>query len=111
MPEHDPNVSEVHIIITTIEGGYNSGKPYIHRVPESDAQAWLETVYHAVKRAKATAAKRALEHKYGHSKYSMARAMTQVMYESDLFQMLTATIIMCAFVLDMCEAQVPKLQI
>ena len=111
MPEHDPNLSEVHIIITTIERGHNSGKPYIHRVPESDAQAWLETVSTAVKNAKVTAAKRALEHKYGHSKYSMARAKTQIMYESKFFQMLTAAIIMCAFVLDMCEAQVPKLQI
>jgi hypothetical protein len=91
VPEHDPNVSEVHIIITTIELGHNFGKLYIHRVPENDAQAWLETVFNAVKNAKVTAAKRAF------------------------FQILTAAIIMCAFVLDMCEvsheAQVPKLQI
>jgi hypothetical protein len=39
----------------------------------------------------------------------MARAKTRIVYESEAFQMLTAFIIMLAFVLDMCEAQVPKL--
>jgi hypothetical protein len=46
--------------------------------------------------------------KYGHSKYSMARAKTRIMYESEAFQMSTDLIIVLAFVLDMCEAQVPK---
>ena len=36
VPEYDPSVSEVHIVITTIAGGHNAGKTYIHRVPESD---------------------------------------------------------------------------
>ena len=45
VPGHDPSVSEVHICITTIYGGHNSGKTYIHRVPECDAQAWLEAMH------------------------------------------------------------------
>ena len=48
MPKYDPSVSEVHIMITTIEGGHNAGKTYIHRVPDSDAQAWLEPLTSAV---------------------------------------------------------------
>jgi len=105
VPEHDPSVSEVHIVITTIEGGHNAGKTYIHRVPASDAQAWLGTVTSAVSQAKTAALKKELELKYGHSKYSMARAKSHILYESERFQMLTAFFILCAFALDMCEAQ------
>jgi len=32
MPQYDPSVSEVHIMITIIEGGHNAGKTYVHRV-------------------------------------------------------------------------------
>ena len=48
MPKYDPSVSEVHIMITTIEGGHNAGKTYVHRVPDCDAQAWLEALTSAV---------------------------------------------------------------
>jgi voltage-gated sodium channel len=105
VPGHDPSVSEVHIFITTIEGGHNAGKTYIHRVPESDAQAWLEALTSAVNQAKAAALKKELELKYGHSKYSMTRAKSQVLYASEGFQMLTAFFILCAFALDICESQ------
>jgi len=105
VPEHDPSVSEVHILITTIEGGHNNGKMYVHRVPESDAQAWLEALTSAVNQAKATALKKELELKYGHSKYSMTRAKSKMLYESEGFQMLTAFFILCAFALDICESQ------
>jgi hypothetical protein len=110
VPEHDPSVSDVHIVITTIEGGHNAGKTYIHRVPESDAQAWLEALTSAVNQAKAAALKKALEVKYGHSKYSMARAKSQLVYQSESFQMLTAFFIICAFALDICEAQLLPVQ-
>jgi hypothetical protein len=105
VPEHDPRVSEVHIVIATIEGGHNSGKTYIHRVPESDAQAWLGAVTSAVKEAKAAALKKELVLKYGHSTYSMLRAKSQIAYQSERFQMLTASFILSAFALDICEAQ------
>ena len=110
LPEHDPSVSEVHIVIATIEGGHNAGKTYIHRVPESDAQAWLGAVTSAVKEAKAAALKKALELKYGHSKYSMARAKSHMVYQSERFQMLTAFFILSAFALDICEAQLLPVQ-
>jgi hypothetical protein len=139
MPKYDPSVSEVHIMITTIEGGHNAGKTYVHRLPDSDAQAWLkaltsagipkgsdsyrrfiwaltfenscrsEALSRAVKEAKITARRNELLRRYGHSKFSMAREKTRIMYESEAFQMSTAFIIMLAFVLDMCEAQVPNL--
>jgi len=105
VPGHDPSVSEVHIVITTIEGGHNAGKTYIHRVPESDAQAWLEALTSAVNEAKALAHKKELELKYGHSKYSMVRAKSKMLYEAEGFQMLTAFFILCAFALDICESQ------
>jgi voltage-gated sodium channel len=105
MPGHDPSVSEVHIVITTIEGGHNTGKTYFHRVPESDAQGWLEALTSAVNHAKAEALKKELELKYGHSKYSMIRAKSQVLYASEGFQMVTALFILCAFALDICESQ------
>ena len=105
VPEHDPRVSEVHIVIATIEGGHNSGKTYIHRVPESDAQAWLGAVTSAVKEAKAAALKKELVLKYGHSTYSMLRAKSQIAYQSERFQMLTASFILSAFALDICEAE------
>jgi hypothetical protein len=105
VPEHDPSVSDVHIVITTIEGGHNAGKTYIHRVPESDAQAWLEALTSTVNQAKTAALKKELELKYGHSKYSMARAKSHIVYWSEAFQMLTAIVIMCAFAIDICEAQ------
>jgi hypothetical protein len=105
VPEHDPRVSEVHIVIATIEGGHNSGKTYIHRVPESDAQAWLGAVTSAVKEAKAAALKKELVLKYGHSTYSMLRAKSQIAYQSERFQILTASFILSAFALDICEAQ------
>jgi len=105
VPEHDPSVSEVHIVIATIERGHNNGKTYIHRVPASDAQAWLGAVTSAVNQAKASALKKELELQYGHSKYSMARAKSHIVYESERFQMLTAFFILCAFGLDICEAQ------
>jgi hypothetical protein len=110
VPKHDPSVSDVHIVITTIEGGHNAGKTYIHRVPESDAQAWLEALTSAVNQAKAAALKQELELKYGHSKYSMARAKSQIVYQSEGFQMLTAFFIICAFALDICEAQLLPVQ-
>jgi len=105
VPDHDPSASEVHIVITTSEGGHNAGKTYIHRVPESDAQAWLGALTSAVNQAKAAALKKELELKYGHSKYSMARAKSNIVYQSERFQMLTAFVILSAFALDMCEAQ------
>ena len=68
----------------------------------------LKALSSAVKEAKSTAKRKELLRRYGHSKYSMARAKTRIMYESEAFQMSTALIIVLAFVLDMCEAQVPK---
>ena len=68
----------------------------------------LEALTKGVKEAKSTAKRNELLRKYGHSKYYMARAKTRIMYESEAFQMSTDLIIVLAFVLDMCEAQVPK---
>ena len=65
----------------------------------------VEALTSAINKAKALAHKTELELKYGHSKYSMTRAKTQIVYESSGFQMLTAFFILCAFALDICESQ------
>ena len=105
VPEHVPKGNEVHIIITTIQGGHNSGRTYIHRVPKSMTKAWLESLTSTTEKAKETAFQKELELKYGHSKYSMACAKSHILYHSEGFQMLTAFFILCAFALDICEAQ------
>jgi hypothetical protein len=105
VPEHVPRGSEVHIIITTQEGGHNSGRTYIHRVPESMTEAWLEALTSAIGKAKNAAFQKEFEIKYGHSTYSVARAKSHILHHSEGFQMLTAFFILCAFALDICEAQ------
>jgi hypothetical protein len=36
----------------TVEGGHNSGKTYVHRVPDNTAQQWLHQIADTVKDAK-----------------------------------------------------------
>jgi len=105
VPEYDPNTSEVHMIITTIEGGHNSGKTYSHRLPETDVLEWMDKLTNTVKESKTAEASRLLHEEFGHSQYSMLRAKTNHMYNSNTFQYGTAFLIMSAFVLDICESQ------
>ena len=47
---------------------------YEHRVPEDEAQAWLDALIFTVKEAKAKISRSIFQEKYGHSAYSMMRA-------------------------------------
>ena len=71
--EYDPNTDEVHMLITTIEGGHNSGKTYILRLPGLDVADWMDTLTNAVKKAKAAKERRFLEEEFGYSKMSRFR--------------------------------------
>ena len=44
IPHYNPAKFEVHLVIMTEEGGHNAGKTYVHRVPDSTAQKWLDQI-------------------------------------------------------------------
>ena len=52
----------------------HTGKKYEHRVPDDEAQAWLDALIFTVKEAKAITSRSIFREKYGHSAYSMMRA-------------------------------------
>ena len=52
----------------------HTGKTCEHRVPDDEAQAWLDALIFTVKAAKAKTSRSIFREKYGHSAYSMMRA-------------------------------------
>ena len=52
----------------------HTGKTYENRVPDDEAQAWLDALLFTVKEAKAKTSRSIFREKYGHSAYSMMRA-------------------------------------
>ena len=52
----------------------HTGKTYEYRVPDDEAQAWLDALIFTVKEAKAKTSRSIFREKYGHSAYSMMRA-------------------------------------
>jgi hypothetical protein len=55
-------------------GATHTGKTYEHRVPDDEAQAWLDALIFTVKEAKAKTSRSIFWEKYGHNAYSMMRA-------------------------------------
>ena len=51
----------------------HAGETYEHRVPDDEAQAWLDALIFTVKEAKAKTSRSIFREKYGHSAYSMMR--------------------------------------
>ena len=43
--DYNPNSHEFHLIILTVEGGYNSGRYYVHRLPPATAKEWSSDVH------------------------------------------------------------------
>ena len=103
---YDFEANEFHLIIGTVEGGHNSGKNYVHRIANEDAQAWYELIHRQVRLAKEASRQRKIEEKYGTSRYSMYRAIVHRAYTSNTFQYSVAFVIVFAFFLDMVEAQI-----
>ena len=88
---YDFEANEFHLIIGTIEGGHNSGKNYVHRIANEDAQAWYELIHRQVRLAKEASRQRKIEEKYGTSRYSMYRAIVHRAYTSNTFQSVSYT--------------------
>ena len=56
-----------------VQTGHNSGKTYIHRLEDSEAQEWLDTLQEAVKSARMRAEMAELHDKYGQSRWTLLR--------------------------------------
>jgi len=103
--EYDSSASEFHLIITTEEHGHNAGRTYVHRVPDEDAQAWVDNLKLQVHDAKARFHQRIMEEKYGNSTLGMWRVRAQELHDSEVFHCTSAACILVAFILDMLGAQ------
>ena len=106
LPPWDEDTHEFHLIIMTSDDGHNSGKTYVHRVQKSEAQAWYDVLKKTTRQRKAYAARKQLEEQFGHSRWTLVRALTNKMYHSNAFQYSTAAAILMAFTLDICESQI-----
>ena len=51
----------------------HTGKTYEHRVPNDEAQAWLDAFIFTVKEAKAKTSRSIFREKYGHSAFLMMK--------------------------------------
>jgi voltage-gated sodium channel len=106
LPAWNEATHEFHLRIMTAERGHNSGKTYVHRVSQHDAQAWWELLNKTTRARQKCVARMELEVEFGHSRWALARALTHRMYQSNPFQYTTAFFILMAFALDICESQV-----
>ena len=106
IPDYDPSTHEMHLIISTAEHGHNMGRVFIHVLPHSTARDWIGRLSRASKAALQRKQQRELEEVYGHSSLSYRRAQANVLYDSFIFQMLTFSLIVMGFVIDMAEAQI-----
>ena len=106
LPDFNPETHEISIVLSTIEGGHNSGRAYVHVVDNDQAHECIGALQAGWKIAKARHRASTLEAIYGHSKLSMCRAKTRFIYQSDAFQLLTAFFIITGFLVDVGEAQV-----
>ena len=106
LPPWNEDTHEFHLRIMTADEGHNSGKTYVHRILKDQAQGWWDALQKTTRERKDYVARKQLEDKYGHSRWSLARALTHKMYQSNAFQYSTAATILMAFTLDICESQV-----
>ena len=54
VPHYNQETHDFHLIISTEEGGHNSGRVYIHVVQQEDAQNWLMHLTNAYKQVSRT---------------------------------------------------------
>ena len=105
IPPYDPQVSEVNMVLHTVEDGHNSGKSYSHRLPADSAQVWLNETSRCVAAAKSREHKRQLEIVYGEGRLALYRTKCREIFESNAFQFAVAFLIVFCFGLDLAEAQ------
>ena len=84
--------------IMTKEGGFNSGRQYIHRTKSLDqGRDWCERLDELSALAKKQQVEREFIQMYGDSKFRIFRARTLMAYEGTQCQMLVAFIITSSF--------------
>jgi len=105
IPPYDPQVSEVNMVLHTVEDGHNSGKSYSHRLPADSAQVWLNETSRCVAEAKARERKRQMDLVYGQGRLALYRTKCRHAFESNTFQVGVAFLIIFCFGLDLAEAQ------
>lgn len=93
------------MIIQTIEDGFNSGRRYVHRVPEAEAYDWLAHLKELIPKAKVREKERAMSAEHGSRTLAYYRAKCLHIYESRRTQYMLAVLIMLAFAVDLGEAQ------
>ena len=73
---------EWHLTIATVDGGYNGGTTFVHRVPQEQGRAWKQRLDQAVVQAREEEKERLLWLEHGHSVLSVLRIKTAILYES-----------------------------
>ena len=68
IPYYDDNTSEVQLIITTLNGGHNSGRSYVYKAEQDVAQTWLDLLLEKSQHAKQVLYDRYMEEEYGNSR-------------------------------------------
>jgi hypothetical protein len=106
IPYFDSDTHEVSIAVTTVEGGHNSGRSYLHVVEPAEAQKWLDKLRACARECKARHKKTQIDAIYGHSMFSLLRAKMRIVHESNPFEILIAFFIIAGFLTDIAEAQV-----
>ncbi len=101
---------EWHLTMSTMDGGYNGGVTFVHRVPAEEGEAWKQRLEQAVSQAKEVEKERLLWLEHGHSVRAMMRIKTAILYESTRFQLLCACLIIFGFALDLMEASIMPAQ-
>ena len=107
--EDENFTTDYHLVIQTSKEGFNSGRRYVHRLPDKDgAYGWLSELQDLVSKAKKRAEEASIlaEHEYGTLGYW--RVKTMRMYDSRPVQYAIAILIVVAFALDLGEAQVRR---
>jgi hypothetical protein len=90
----------------TIEDGFNSGRRYIHRMPEEEVYDWHVELKELVSTAKIRERERAMRAAHGSHTIAYYRAWCLQIYESRRMQYMLAVLIMLAFAIDLGEAQI-----
>jgi len=103
LPDFDPEVTEVHLIILTVDGGHNSGRAYVHRMPTDMAQTWLDSIIQGVHNAKR---RRQQEELARHSTLSRCQNGCKMFYNSNAFQTAVALLIVFSFGNELAETQI-----
>lgn len=80
--DQDDDDKEWHLTISTMDGGYNGGITFVHRLPADQGGSWKRELEEAVAKAQEEEKERLLWLEHGHSVLSILRIKTAILYES-----------------------------